>query len=208
MSYEEAAKPFKHRKCVKPVNEIKDYDGMDNSVRTFLSQLGFCERCLYFPEKFTVDMDDPMEMKYVAFMMVRDERSGISDSFQRRPKPSFKMVMNQIHNKHLSDNWDRTIVVNNNNMHHVKFLWDSTDYNVPSSDNVDIMRYKEAGHFEAFNVFWRWTPISFAFMQETYLSIAKACMMQPGKFYQLQTVGDNERVETQNILSQKSHVCS
>ena len=37
MSYEEAAKPFKHRKCVKPVNEIKDYDGMDNSCLLYTS---------------------------------------------------------------------------------------------------------------------------------------------------------------------------
>ena len=44
-------------------------------------------------------------------------------------------------------------------------------------------------------------------MQETYLNIARACMMQPGRFYQLKTVGDNERVETQTIVAQISHVC-
>ena len=49
LSYEESAKPFQHRKCVKPGKEVKGYDDMEESVKRFLCKLGFSERSLIFP---------------------------------------------------------------------------------------------------------------------------------------------------------------
>ena len=132
-----------------------------------------------------------MECGYESHMMVinQSDRSSFAPANTR-----YKLLSTQ--KIRFVENFSRTSLT---------FHWNTSKVQVPESTNFSLDNYKDLGHFQQFNNFWKWTPTSFEYVKNNLLDQGKLCIMKPKYVCDLKKTGDSGRVPSTNIFTQQTH---